>query len=372
MGLKWTTVAKAQGPQKYVICNADEGDPGAFMDRSVLESDPFRVLEGMAIAAFAVHATEGYIYCRAEYPLAVSRLRTAIRLAQRAGYLGSGIGDTAFNFDVQIRLGAGAFVCGEETALIASIEGRRGTPRPRPPYPAVSGLWGCPTLLNNVESYANVPTILRNGAEWYSKIGIGKSKGTKVFALAGRIVNTGLVEVPMGTTLREIVYDIGGGIIDDRPFKAVQTGGPSGGCIPAQFLDMPVSYESLIEVGSFMGSGGLIVMDDTSCMVDIAKYFQDFCREESCGKCVPCRVGTTQLYMLLDLITRGEATMDDLAQLERLAGIIQRTSLCGLGQGAPNPIFSTLRYFRDEYISHIVDKVCPAGVCTITAPEVMA
>jgi bidirectional [NiFe] hydrogenase diaphorase subunit len=372
VGLKWTTVAKAQGPQKYVICNADEGDPGAFMDRSVLESDPFRVLEGMAIAAFAVHATEGYIYCRAEYPLAVSRLRTAIRLAQRAGYLGSGIGDTAFNFDVQIRLGAGAFVCGEETALIASIEGRRGTPRPRPPYPAVSGLWGCPTLLNNVESYANVPTILRNGAEWYSKIGIGKSKGTKVFALAGRIVNTGLVEVPMGTTLREIVYDIGGGIIDDRPFKAVQTGGPSGGCIPAQFLDMPVSYESLIEVGSFMGSGGLIVMDDTSCMVDIAKYFQDFCREESCGKCVPCRVGTTQLYMLLDLITRGEATMDDLAQLERLAGIIQRTSLCGLGQGAPNPIFSTLRYFRDEYISHIVDKVCPAGVCTITAPEVMA
>ena len=372
VGLKWTTVAKAQGTQKYVVCNADEGDPGAFMDRSVLESDPFRVLEGMAIAAFAVHANEGYIYCRAEYPLAVSRLRTAIRLAQRAGYLGTGIGETSFNFDVQIRLGAGAFVCGEETALIASVEGRRGTPRPRPPYPAVSGLWNCPTLINNVESYANVPTILRKGAEWYSAIGIGKSKGTKVFALAGRIVNTGLVEVPMGTTLREIVYDIGGGLIDGRPFKAVQTGGPSGGCIPAQFLDMPVSYESLIEVGSFMGSGGLIVMDDTSCMVDIAKYFQDFCRDESCGKCVPCRVGTTQLYMLLDLITRGEATMDDLAQLERLAGIIQRTALCGLGQGAPNPIFSTLRYFRDEYIAHIVDKVCPAGVCTITAPEVMA
>jgi len=372
VGLKWTTVAKAQGTQKYVVCNADEGDPGAFMDRSVLESDPFRVLEGMAIAAFAVHATEGYIYCRAEYPLAVARLRTAIRLAQRAGYLGTGIAETSFNFDIQIRLGAGAFVCGEETALIASVEGRRGTPRPRPPYPAVSGLWNCPTLINNVESYANVPTILRNGPEWYSNIGIGKSKGTKVFALAGRIVNTGLVEVPMGTTLREIVYDIGGGIIDGRPFKAVQTGGPSGGCIPAQFLDMPVSYESLLEVGSFMGSGGLIVMDDTSCMVDIAKYFQDFCREESCGKCVPCRVGTTQLYMLLDSITRGEATMDDLAQLERLAGIIQRTALCGLGQGAPNPIFSTLRYFRDEYISHIVDKICPAGVCTITAPEVMA
>jgi bidirectional [NiFe] hydrogenase diaphorase subunit len=372
VGLKWTTVAKAQGTQKYVVCNADEGDPGAFMDRSVLESDPFRVLEGMTIAAFAVHATEGYIYCRAEYPLAVSRLRTAIRLAQRAGYLGTGIADTSFNFDIQIRLGAGAFVCGEETALIASIEGRRGTPRPRPPYPAVQGLWDCPTLINNVESFANVPTILRKGSEWYSSIGIGKSKGTKVFALAGRIVNTGLVEVPMGTTLREIVYDIGGGIIDGRPFKAVQTGGPSGGCIPAEFLDTPVSYESLIELGSFMGSGGLIIMDDTSCMVDVAKYFMDFCREESCGKCVPCRVGTTQLYMLLDQITRGEATLDDLAQLERLAGIIQKTSLCGLGQGAPNPIFSTLRYFRDEYLAHIVHKVCPAGVCTITRPEVTA
>jgi len=371
-GLKWTTVAKAQGSQKYVVCNADEGDPGAFMDRSVLESDPFRILEGMAIAAFAVHATEGYIYCRAEYPLAVARLRTAIRLAQRAGFLGAGIAETSFNFDVQIRLGAGAFVCGEETALIASVEGRRGTPRPRPPYPAVQGLWDFPTLINNVETYANVPTILSKGSGWFAEYGVGKSKGTKVFALAGRIVNTGLIEVPMGTTLREIVFDIGGGLIDGRPFKAVQTGGPSGGCIPAQFLDMPVSYESLIEVGSFMGSGGLIVMDDTSCMVDVAKYFQDFCREESCGKCVPCRVGTTQLYMLLDLITRGEATLEDLAQLERLAGIIQKTSLCGLGQGAPNPIFSTLRYFRDEYMAHIVDKVCPAGVCTITRPEVMA
>jgi len=372
VGLKWTTVAKAEGTQKYVVCNADEGDPGAFMDRSVLESDPFRVLEGMTIAAFAVHANEGYIYCRAEYPLAVSRLRTAIRLAQRAGLLGTGIADTNFNFDIQIRLGAGAFVCGEETALIASIEGRRGTPRPRPPYPAVQGLWDQPTLLNNVESYANVPTILNKGADWYSEFGIGKSKGTKVFALAGRIVNTGLIEVPMGTTLREIVFDIGGGIIGGRPFKAVQTGGPSGGCIPAEFLDMAVSYESLIEVGSFMGSGGLIVMDDTSCMVDVAKYFMDFCREESCGKCVPCRVGTTELYMILDLISRGEATLDDLAQLERLAGIIQKMSLCGLGQGAPNPIFSTLRYFRDEYMAHIVDRTCPAGVCTITAPEVMA
>jgi bidirectional [NiFe] hydrogenase diaphorase subunit len=367
-GLKWTTVAKAPGTQKYVICNADEGDPGAFMDRSVLESDPFRVLEGMAIAAFAVHATEGYIYCRAEYPLAVTRLRNAIRLAQRAGFLGSNIADTSFSFDIQIRLGAGAFVCGEETALIQSIEGKRGTPRPRPPYPAVSGLFGCPTLINNVESFANVPTILRNGADWYGSIGIGKSKGTKVFALAGRVVNTGLVEVPMGMTLREIINDIGGGIIDGRPFKAVQTGGPSGGCIPAEFLDTPVSYESLLELGSFMGSGGMIVMDDTSCMVDVARYFQDFCRDESCGKCVPCRVGTTQMWMLLDRICRGRADMTDLAQLERLARVVQKMSLCGLGQGAPNPIFSTLRYFRDEYIAHIVDKQCPAGVCEIGQP----
>lgn len=363
--LKWTTVAKAVGDKKYVICNADEGDPGAFMDRSVLESDPFRILEGMAIAAFAVHANEGYIYCRAEYPLAVSRLRTAIRLAQKAGYLGENILDTSFGFNIEIRLGAGAFVCGEETALIASVEGRRGTPRPRPPYPAVEGLWGKPTLINNVETYANVPAVVRDGPERYSSIGIGKSKGTKVFALAGRVVNTGLVEVPMGMPLREIIFDIGGGIIDGRAFKAVQTGGPSGGCIPAAYLDTPVTYESLIELGSFMGSGGMIIMDDTSCMVDVARYFQDFCREESCGKCTPCRVGTTQMWMLLDLISRGQATLDDLAQLEHLAGIVQRMSLCGLGQGAPNPIFSTLRYFRDEYMAHIVDKVCPAGVCTI-------
>jgi len=372
-GLKWTTVAKAPGTQKYVICNADEGDPGAFMDRSVLESDPFRVLEGMAIAAFAVHATEGYIYCRAEYPLAVARLRSAIRSAQRAGFLGKDIADTSFSFDVQIRLGAGAFVCGEETALIQSVEGKRGTPRPRPPYPAVSGLFNCPTLINNVESFASVPTILRKGADWYAGIGIGKSRGTKVFALAGRIVNTGLVEVPMGTTLREIIYDIGGGIPDGRPFKAVQTGGPSGGCIPAEHLDTQVSYESLIELGSFMGSGGMIVMDDSSCMVDVARYFMDFCRDESCGKCVPCRVGTTQLWMLLDKICRGQADMFDLAQLERLAGVVRKMSLCGLGQGAPNPIFSTLRYFRDEYLAHIVDKRCPAGVCEIEQPsEVMA
>ncbi len=371
-GLKWTTVAKAAGTQKYVICNADEGDPGAFMDRSVLESDPFRVLEGMAIAAFAVHATEGYVYCRAEYPLAVARLRSAIRQAQRAGFLGQGIADTSFTFDVQIRLGAGAFVCGEETALIASVEGKRGNPRPRPPYPAVDGLFGCPTLINNVESFANVPAILRKGSDWYAGLGEGKSKGTKVFALAGRIVNTGLVEVPMGMSLREIVYDIGGGIIGGRPFKAVQTGGPSGGCIPAQFLDMPMTYESLIEVGSFMGSGGLIVMDDTSCMVDVAKYFMDFCRDESCGKCVPCRVGTTQMWMLLDRITRGRADLVDLAQLERLAGVVQRMSLCGLGQGAPNPIFSTLRYFRDEYMAHIEERRCPAGVCEIEPAEVPA
>lgn len=371
-GLKWSTVAKAEGTPKYVICNADEGDPGAFMDRSVLESDPHRVLEGMAIAAYAVGASSGYVYCRAEYPLAVTRLRKAIREAGRAGYLGARIMDTEFSFEVDVRLGAGAFVCGEETALIASIEGGRGTPTPRPPYPASSGLWGRPTLINNVESYANVAPIIRNGGAWFAEIGTEKSKGTKVFALAGRVVNTGLVEVPMGMSLREIVFEIGGGIVDGRPFKAVQTGGPAGGCIPAQFLDMPVDYESLLGVGSFMGSGGMIVMDDTSCMVDVAKYFMDFCREESCGKCVPCRVGTTQLYMLLDQITRGEATMDDLAQLERLAGMVQKTSLCGLGQGAPNPIFSTLRYFRDEYLAHINDRVCPAGVCTIepaaTAP----
>ena len=371
-GLKWSTVAKAEGTPKYVICNADEGDPGAFMDRSILESDPHRVLEGMAIAAYAVGASSGYVYCRAEYPLAVTRLRKAIREAGRAGYLGPRIMDTEFSFEVDVRLGAGAFVCGEETALIASIEGGRGTPTPRPPYPASSGLWDRPTLINNVESYANVAPIIRNGGAWFAGIGTEKSKGTKVFALAGRVVNTGLVEVPMGMSLREIVFDIGGGIVDGRPFKAVQTGGPAGGCIPAQFLDMPVDYESLLGVGSFMGSGGMIVMDDTSCMVDVAKYFMDFCREESCGKCVPCRVGTTQLYMLLDGITRGVATMDDLAQMERLSGMVQRTSLCGLGQGAPNPIFSTLRYFRDEYLAHINDRVCPAGVCTIEPAPVPA
>jgi bidirectional [NiFe] hydrogenase diaphorase subunit len=371
-GLKWNTVAKATGSPKYVICNADEGDPGAFMDRSVLESDPHRVLEGMAIAAYAVGANEGYVYCRAEYPLAVSRLRKAIHQAERAGWMGSAVAGTEFGFSVQVRLGAGAFVCGEETALIASVEGGRGEPRTRPPYPAVAGLWGLPTLINNVETFANVAPIIERGGEWFASIGTETSKGTKVFALAGRVALTGLVEVPMGMTLREIVYDIGGGMVDGRTFKAVQTGGPSGGCIPAQFLDMPVDYESLLEIGTYIGSGGMIVMDDTSCMVDVAKYFMDFCREESCGKCVPCRVGTTQLHMLLDRITRGEAEIEDLTQLEELAGMVRRTSLCGLGQGAPNPIFSTLRYFRDEYEAHIRDRVCPAGVCEIQPQAVPA
>jgi bidirectional [NiFe] hydrogenase diaphorase subunit len=370
-GLKWNTVAKAAGSPKYVICNADEGDPGAFMDRTILESDPHRVLEGMAIAAYAVGATSGYVYCRGEYPLVINRVRKAIRDATAADYLGATIMDTEFSFAVDVRLGAGAYVCGEETALIASIEGARGTPVPRPPYPAVAGLRGLPTLINNVETFANVPSILRNGGEWFAAIGSATSTGTKVFALAGRVVNTGLVEVPMGTTLREIVYDIGGGIVDGRPFKAVQTGGPAGGCIPADFLDMPVDYESLTEVGSFMGSGGMIVMDDTACMVDLARFFMDFMRDESCGKCLPCRVGTTQLWMLLDAIAGGRATVSDLEQLERLAGMVQRTSLCGLGQGAPNPVFSTLRYFRDEYMSHILERRCPAGVCRMS-PEVVS
>jgi bidirectional [NiFe] hydrogenase diaphorase subunit len=341
------------------------------MDRSVLESDPHRVLEGMAIAGYAVGAAQGYVYCRAEYPLAVARLKTAIRLATRAGLLGGDIADTPFSFSVEIRLGAGAFVCGEETALIASVQGGRGSPRPRPPYPAVSGLWGRPTLINNVETFAGVAPILRNGGDWYAGIGTPASKGTKVFALAGRVRNTGLVEVPMGITLREIVYEIGGGIVDGRPFKAVQTGGPSGGCIPEELLDMPVDYQSLQEAGSIMGSGGMIVMDDTACMVDVARYFMDFCREESCGKCVPCRVGTHQLHLLLTRIAEGEASLEDLRRLERLAGMVQSTSLCGLGQNAPNPVFSTLRYFRHEYLEHVEDRVCPAGVCPVADREVV-
>jgi bidirectional [NiFe] hydrogenase diaphorase subunit len=371
-GLKWSTVAKASGPQKYVVCNADEGDPGAFMDRSVLESDPHRILEGMAIAAHAVGANQGYIYVRAEYPLAIERLQSAIRQARRHRFLGTDICATTFSFNVELRLGAGAFVCGEETALIASIEGKRGQPRPRPPYPAEYGLWGCPTLINNVETFANIAPIVTRGGQWYASIGTEKSKGTKVFALAGRVKNTGLIEVPMGITLREIVYDIGGGIPDGGICKAVQTGGPSGGCIPANMLDMPVDYESLAALGSIMGSGGMIVMDETSCMVDVAAYFMEFCMTESCGKCVPCRAGTAQMYDLLRKICRGRATLDDLVLLEDLCDMVQNTSLCGLGQSASNPVVSTLRYFRDEYMAHILNKECSAGVCRFDAVEVKA
>jgi bidirectional [NiFe] hydrogenase diaphorase subunit len=366
-GLKWGTVAKANGPQKYVICNADEGDPGAFMDRSVLESDPHRVLEGMAIAAYAVGANEGYIYIRAEYPLAIKRLQTAIRQAERAQLLGRSILGSSFNFHVHLRLGAGAFVCGEETALIASIEGKRGQPRPRPPYPAERGLWNSPTVINNVESYANIAPIFEHGPEWFSSMGTERSKGTKVFALAGKIVNTGLIEVPMGITLRTIIEDIGGGVTDGHRFKAVQTGGPTGGSIPEEFLDTPVDYESLIKLGSFMGSGGMIVMDEFSCMVDVTRYFMEFSMSESCGKCVPCRVGTAEMHELLTRITQGRATDEDLELLQDLGDTLRNTSLCGLGQGAPNPFFNTLRYFKDEYLAHISKHECPAGVCQFEA-----
>lgn len=368
-GLKWSTVAKAIATRKFIICNGDEGDPGAFMDRSVMEDYPYRIIEGMLIAAYAVGASEGFLYVRAEYPLAVKRLRHAIRQAEKHGLLGQGICGTPFSLKLDVRLGAGAFVCGEETALIASIEGKRGTPRPRPPYPAESGLWGYPTLINNVETYGSVVPIMREGSDWYTSIGSERSKGTKVFALSGRVNNTGLIEVPMGMTLREIVFEIGGGIPDNRRFKAVQTGGPSGGCIPEAHLDVPVDFESLTQLGTYIGSGGMIVMDETSCMVDVAKYFMDFCMSESCGKCVPCRVGTAHMYRLLDKITRGEATLDDLALLEDLCDMVRHTSLCGLGQGAPNPVQSTLRYFRDEYLAHIVEKTCPAGVCKIHQRE---
>lgn len=366
-GLKWSTVFKSKGSRKFVICNADEGDPGAFMDRSVLEGDPHRVLEGMAIAAYAVGADQGYMYVRGEYPLAIARLKTAIRQAERMDFLGGRIFDTGFSFRIDIRIGAGAFVCGEETALIASIEGGRGTPRPRPPYPATAGLWGQPTLINNVETFASIAPIVRNGGAWYAAIGTEKSKGTKVFALAGKIARTGLIEVPMGLTLREILFDIGGGIPGGGRFKAAQTGGPSGGCIPAEHLDLPVDYESLAGVGSIMGSGGLIVMDETSCMVDVARFFLEFCRDESCGKCIPCRAGTVQMHGILDSITRGTATPADLELLEELCTLLKETSLCGLGQTAPNPVVSTLRYFRDEYLAHIEEKRCPAGVCKMAA-----
>lgn len=362
-GLKWVTVSKAEAKQrKYVICNADEGDPGAFMDRSVLESDPHRILEGMAIAGYAVGADKGYIYVRGEYPLAVARLKKAISQARRLGVLGSGVCNTTFNFQIEIRLGAGAFVCGEETALIASVEGKRGQPRPRPPYPAEFGLWGEPTLINNVETYANIAPIIRNGGDWYARIGTEKSKGTKVFALAGSIVNTGLIEVPMGIPLREIVFEMGGGIPDGHQAKAIQTGGPSGGCIPADYFDTPVDYDSLIKLGSIMGSGGMIVMDETSNMVDVARYFMEFCMTESCGKCVPCRVGTVQMYHLLDKICKGQATSKDLNLLEKICTMVRETSLCGLGQTAPNPVNSTLRYFRHEYLDLLQDGAAETAV----------
>ncbi|HVX57584.1 MAG TPA: NuoF family protein, partial [Candidatus Saccharimonadales bacterium] len=364
-GLKWSTVSKAHSDVKYVVCNGDEGDPGAFMDRSVMEGDPHRVIEGMAIAAYAVGASKGFIYVRAEYPVAVDRLTTALREARRRGLLGNGIGGTTFNFDIEIRLGAGAFVCGEETALLASIEGRRGTPRPRPPFPAVSGLWGKPTLINNVETYANIAPIVRNGGKWFFNMGSERSKGTKVFALSGRIKNTGLIEVPLGIKLWEIIDVIGGGVPGGHKLKAVQTGGPSGGCIPADMLGLGVSYDALTAAGSIMGSGGMIVMDDTSCMVNVARFFVEFCMTESCGKCVPCRAGTAQMHTLLTRICRGVATLDDLDMLEQLCDTVKSTSLCGLGQTAPNPVLSTLKYFRDEYIEHIVHKRCPAGVCAI-------
>ncbi|MEI3037339.1 MAG: NADH-quinone oxidoreductase subunit NuoF [Oscillospiraceae bacterium] len=362
-GVKWSFAAAQPAGQKYVCCNADEGDPGAFMDRSVLEGDPHVVLEAMAIAGYAIGASQGYIYVRAEYPIAVKRLEIAINQARENGLLGKNILGTGFDFDIELRLGAGAFVCGEETALMTSIEGHRGEPRPRPPFPAVKGLFERPTVLNNVETYANIPQIILKGADWFASMGTEKSKGTKVFALGGKIHNTGLVEVPMGTTLREIVEEIGGGIPNGKKFKAAQTGGPSGGCIPALLIDIPVDYDNLISIGSMMGSGGLIVMDEDTCMVDIAKFFLEFTVDESCGKCTPCRIGTKRLLEMLDKITKGKGTMEDLDKMEELCYHIKANSLCGLGQSAPNPVLSTLKYFRDEYVAHIVDKKCPAGVC---------
>ena len=364
-GLKWGTVAKSPGAKKYVICNGDEGDPGAFMDRSVLESDPHLVLEGMAIAAYAVGADQGFLYVRAEYPLAISRLQIAIKQAKALGILGSGIFETPFNFNVDIRIGAGAFVCGEETALMASVEGKRGTPRPRPPFPAESGLFGCPTLINNVESFANITAIIKKGGDWYASIGTEKSKGTKVFALTGKIKNTGLIEVPMGIPLRQIIMEMGGGAPDGRQVKSVQTGGPSGGCIPAEFLDTPVDYESLMKLGSIMGSGGMVVMDDTTNMVEIAKFYMEFCKDESCGKCIPCRAGTAQMENLLNKIIARQATQRDLTKLEELCDMVKNTSLCGLGQTAPNPVLSTLKYFRNEYEELLQpDTFGPAAIAT--------
>ncbi|MGF7060617.1 NADH-quinone oxidoreductase subunit NuoF [Brassicibacter mesophilus] len=362
-GLKWEFTAKAVGDQKYVLCNADEGDPGAFMDRSILEGDPHSLIEAMAIAGYAIGSNQGYVYIRAEYPIAVRRLQIAIDQAREKGLLGSNIFGTDFSFDMEIRLGAGAFVCGEETALIASIEGQRGMPRNKPPFPANKGLWQKPSLINNVETYANVPQIILKGSEWFSEIGTEKSKGTKVFALGGKINNTGLVEIPMGTTLREVIYDIGGGIPNGKKFKAVQTGGPSGGCIPSEHLDLSIEYESLISLGSMMGSGGMIVMDEDTCMVDIARFFLDFTVDESCGKCTPCREGTKRMLEILEKITSGEGELEDIDRLESLAETIKSSSLCGLGQTAPNPVLSTLKYFRHEYEAHVNEKKCPAGTC---------
>lgn len=362
-GRKWQFTKDAPGDEKYVCCNADEGDPGAFMDRSILEGDPHAVIEAMTIAAYAIGAHQGYVYVRAEYPIAVHRLQVAIKQAEEYGLLGDDILGTGFKFNLGVRLGAGAFVCGEETALMTSIEGKRGEPRPRPPFPAIKGLFGKPTLLNNVETYANVCQIILKGADWFASMGTEKSKGTKVFALGGKITNTGLVEIPMGTTLRTVIEDIGGGIPHGKKFKAAQTGGPSGGCIPAEHLDIPIDYDNLISIGSMMGSGGLIVMDEDNCMVDIAKFFLEFTVDESCGKCTPCRIGNKRLLELLTKVTDGTATMEDLDKMEKLCYYIKANSLCGLGQTAPNPVLSTLRYFRDEYIAHVVDKTCPAGVC---------
>ena len=362
-GMKWKFAAASKSDKKYVCCNADEGDPGAFMDRSVLEGDPHVVIEAMAIAAYAIGADQGYVYCRAEYPIAVKRLQIAIRQAREYGLLGKNIFDSGFDFDIDIRLGAGAFVCGEETALITSIEGNRGEPKNKPPFPANKGLFGKPTIINNVETLANIPQIIVKGPEWFASMGTESSKGTKVFALGGKIVNTGLVEIPMGTTLREIIYDIGGGIPGGKAFKAAQTGGPSGGCIPAKHLDTPIDYENLKAIGSMMGSGGLIVMDEDNCMVDIARFFLEFTVDESCGKCVPCRIGTRRLLELLDKIIAGNGTLEDIDKMEELCYYIQKNALCALGQTAPNPVLSTLKYFRDEYEAHVVEKRCPAGVC---------
>lgn len=362
-GRKWSFAKMAVGDEKYVACNADEGDPGAFMDRSVLEGDPHCVVEAMEIAGYAIGAHKGFVYIRAEYPIAVKRLQIAIDQAKEYGLLGKNILGTGFDFDLEIRLGAGAFVCGEETALMNSIEGKRGEPRNRPPFPANKGLFGKPTVLNNVETYANIPQIILKGPEWFSSMGTERSKGTKVFALGGKVVNTGLVEIPMGTTLREVVEDIGGGCPNGKKFKAAQTGGPSGGCIPPQYLDIPIDYDNLIEIGSMMGSGGMIVMDEDNCMVDIAKFFLEFTVDESCGKCTPCRVGTKRLLEMLTKVTKGQATLDDLDKMEELCHYIKENSLCGLGQTAPNPVLSTMRYFKDEYIAHVVDKKCPAHVC---------